>query len=182
MNKLVAQMKQVRLDSLTASSRGPLQGGSGYICISIHLSLCIYVYIYEVVIHLSSRVFEMEARGPQKDMDIFLEVPRFRIGILGLDFSVQESDSGTLEGFPLADLGAWKGGRQGRSQRGPGPPAEDPCDGGAPGPLTDGPPVSCPVSCPVSTGGFKPGFMGGLGRLVFRSWFHGRFHARFHGA
>ena len=50
------------------------------------LSMCIIMYIYEVVIHLSSRVFEMEARGPQKDMDIFLEVPRARIGILGLDF------------------------------------------------------------------------------------------------
>ena len=116
------------------------------------------MYIYEVVIHLSSRVFEMEARGPQKDMDIFLEVPRFRIGILGLDFSVQESDSGTLEGFPLADLGAWKGGRQGRSQRGPGPPAEDPCGGGAGAAHRRAP-------------GFMPGFM-----PCFNRWFQARFH------
>ena len=117
-----------------------------------------YICIYEVVIHLSSRVFEMEARGPQKDMDIFLEVPRARIGILGLDFLGQGADLGTFKGFPLADLGAWGGGRQGRSQRGPGPPAEDPCGGGAGAAHRRAP-------------GFMPGFM-----PCFNRWFQARFH------
>ena len=100
----------------------------------------------------------MEARGPQKDMDIFLEVPRARIGILGLDFLGQGADLGTFKGFPLADLGAWGGGRQGRSQRGPGPPAEDPCGGGAGAAHRRAP-------------GFMPGFM-----PCFNRWFQARFH------
>ena len=58
-----------------------------YIYPFLFMYMCIY--IYDVVIHLSFRVFEMEARGPQKDMDIFLEVPRARIGILGLDFGAR---------------------------------------------------------------------------------------------
>ena len=123
----------------------------------------------------------MEARGPQKDMDIFLEVPRARIGILGLDFLGQGADLSTFKvfGWPTSGPGG-AGGRDAR-RGAQGLPQRTLAVGG-PGPPTDGPPVSCPVSCPVSTGGFKPGFMGGLGRLVFRSWFHGRFHARFHGA
>ena len=87
-------MKQVKLDSLlcfTASSRGPLEGGSGYMYIypSLSLSLCIYVYIYKVVIHLSSRVFEMEARGPQKDMDIFWRCLGPELASLGSIFSAR---------------------------------------------------------------------------------------------
>ena len=123
----------------------------------------------------------METRGPPKNMDIFLEVPRARIGILGLDFLGQGADLGTSKGFPVADLGAWGAGGRDARRGAQGLPQRTLAVGG-PGPPTDGPPVSCPVSCPVSPGGFKPGFMGGLGRLVFRSWFHGRFHARFHGA
>ena len=126
----------------------------------------------------------MEARGPQKDMDIFLEVPRARIGILGLDLFGRGTDLGTFKGFPLADLGAWGGGRQGRSQRGPGPPAEDPCGGGAgaahrraPGFMPGFMPcVRTPVSRLVSWVAFEPGF-----HARFQGRFHGRFQPRFQG-
>ena len=131
----------------------------------------------------------MEARGHQKDMDIFLEVPRARIGILGLDFLGHGGDLGTFKGFPLADLGAWGGGRQGRSQRGPGPPAEDPCGGGGRGRPQTGPRfharfhalfqqvVSSPVSWVVSAAwfsgpGFMAGFMPGFMGHETKGWFH----------
>ena len=120
----------------------------------------------------------MEARGPHKDMDIFLEVPRARIGILGLDFFGPGGRFRYFQGFSTGRPRGLGGRAAGTLAEGPRASRRGPLRWGGPGPPTDGP----PVSCPVSTGGFKPGFMGGLGRLVFRSWFHARFHARFHGA